>query len=118
MNAEHPHLRAVPASGEPVKRAVGRTDDGTPVWSMVRTACPGCEMAATRHQEITYYLRAWWHIECARLDLASRPKSKAWIALAEQLVKAPSNFKPREVRAITQALLDIAEPGAPMEAIS
>ncbi|MDM8086315.1 hypothetical protein QUV83_16190 [Cellulomonas cellasea] len=111
-----PDLRIVPAAGTPVERAVGYdADTSRVVYGQRHTACPNCGLPTVAGEEITHYRRGWWHIKCARQHLASRPASAAWIALAEQVVRRPSAFKPREVKAITAALLDIVQPGYVIE---
>lgn len=109
MSAARPPLRVVKASGAPVERFV--YDGAESRKALVHTACSGCKFPAERGADITHYRGSWWHLDCARADLAGKPTSQAWIALAEQLVKRPSGFRPREVKVITQALLEIAQPG-------
>lgn len=115
MTAVRPHLRVVKASGEPQVRQF--VVDGQVQTHRRLTPCYGCDLLPARGQEITHYRGTWWHLDCARRDLAGKPTSQAWIALAEQLVKRPSGFKPREVKVITQALLEIVEPGWPARAV-
>lgn len=111
-----PRLRVVSASGTPVDRAVGfEPATNRVVYAKRHTACPGCDVPADAGQDITYYLGGWWHLTCAQQHLATRPVSAAWVALAEQMVRRPSAFKPREVKAITAALLDIVQPGNVIE---
>lgn len=65
-------------------------------------------MPTARKEQITYYQGWWWHIYCARQDLAQRPDSAAWFALAEQVVKRPSSFKASEIKVVMSKMLAIA----------
>lgn len=105
---KRPDLRVVPSSGAPKPTIVHHEDGSFEQWSRRPRPCEGCRFVSAPKDLMTWYSGSWWHIACARKDLANRPSSAAWFELAEQVVKRPSSFKASEVKVIMRKILDVA----------
>lgn len=72
------------------------------------TKCPGCRKVPTEGDEITRIFFTWWHAKCGAKYLRETAADEAWLALANQLERAPSRFSNSETKTIVRNLLRIA----------
>jgi hypothetical protein len=85
-------------------------DDGTQVEVRGHgTTCPGCGEVPKAGDSITKIFYSWWHDLCGAKHLRDMATDAAWIALGQQLERAPSKFTNPETKAIVRNLLRIAE---------
>lgn len=93
-----------PIPGRPVTSTNGLVFETT-TWG---STCPGCDKVPAAGQEITKVSGVWWHANCGAAYLRTADPDQAWLALGQQLGRAPSRFNNAETKAIVHNLLRIA----------
>ncbi|MDJ0342182.1 hypothetical protein QMK19_03150 [Streptomyces sp. H10-C2] len=84
-------------------------EDGHTIESIAwGTKCPGCDRVPAEGEQITRIFFTWWHAKCGAKYLRATGADEAWLALAQQLERAPSRFSNPETKAIVRNLLRIA----------
>ncbi|GAA3853955.1 hypothetical protein GCM10023084_05230 [Streptomyces lacrimifluminis] len=90
-----------PIPGGPVVSTGGNVFETT-AWG---STCPGCGAVPAAGQKITKISGTWWHATCGTAYLRTTSPDQAWLALAQQLERAPSRFNNTETKAIVRNLL-------------
>lgn len=95
----------IPPRMEHVSDETGSTSYRT---SGFATKCPECEQTPIAGETITKILGAWFHADCGAKALNRMHADRAWLALGQQLERAPSRFTNAETKAIVRNLLRVA----------
>lgn len=91
-----------------LERISDETGEATYRTEGLATQCPECDKAPIAGETITKILGTWFHVECGAKVLNRVDADRAWMALGQQLERAPSRFTNAETKAITRNLLRIA----------
>lgn len=91
-----------------MERISDETGEASYRTSGFSTKCPECERTPIAGETITKILGSWFHAECGAKALNRMQADRAWLALGQQLERAPSRFTNAETKAIVRNLLRIA----------
>lgn len=90
-----------------LERISDHTGEATYQTSGFSTKCPECDRTPIAGETITKILGAWFHADCGAKALNRMHADRAWLALGQQLERAPSRFTNAETKAIVRNLLRI-----------
>jgi hypothetical protein len=70
--------------------------------------CTQCDVLTEGGQEFVHWRHQWIHVGCFMRMLTEVSPRRAWMVLAEQMMRAPSRYSAAEIRAVLLNLIRIA----------